>query len=253
MDEKKDEFTIEIEARMYAPLEWDSPAICKIQDLKEAQYEEALRLIKHHFFREEPMCKAIALLQDQISVNAYLRLLRTWMKDTISLVALSLASGRVIGVAVTRINSDSNKSDTYNRVQHFEGDTLEKIMDLINTLVKRTKAHKELECDAYFRVHVLCVHPSYQQKGIAVALLKACIQVASTLDLPAIGGVFTSGISQSLALKLDFRLIAEIRYSRWIVNDKVVFDSTGKGNYSAAFMGMRIPREELSSELGDGK
>lgn len=37
---------IEMEARMYAPLEWDSQAACKIQDLKEAKYEEALRLIK---------------------------------------------------------------------------------------------------------------------------------------------------------------------------------------------------------------
>lgn len=46
MDEEKKEELIEMEARMYAPLEWDSPAICKIQDLKEAQYEEALRLIK---------------------------------------------------------------------------------------------------------------------------------------------------------------------------------------------------------------
>lgn len=45
-EEKKEEFMIRMEARMYAPLEWDSPAICKIQDLKEAQYEEALRLIK---------------------------------------------------------------------------------------------------------------------------------------------------------------------------------------------------------------
>lgn len=45
-EEKKDRFTVEMEARMYAPLEWESPAICKIQDLKEAQYEEVLRLIK---------------------------------------------------------------------------------------------------------------------------------------------------------------------------------------------------------------
>jgi len=44
-EEKKNEF-IDIEARMYAPLEWDSSEICKIQDLKEAQYGEALRLIK---------------------------------------------------------------------------------------------------------------------------------------------------------------------------------------------------------------
>lgn len=45
-NEEKDESTVEAEARMHAPLEWDSLAICKIQDLKESQYEEALRLIK---------------------------------------------------------------------------------------------------------------------------------------------------------------------------------------------------------------
>jgi len=74
-------------------------------------------LSQHHFFREEPMCRAVALLEDQTSVKAYLNLIRTWMKDTTSLVALSLASGRVIGVAVMRINSSSDKSDTYNRVR----------------------------------------------------------------------------------------------------------------------------------------
>lgn len=63
------------------------------------------------------MCKAISLLEDEKSVKGYLDFIKTWMKDTTSLVALSLASGRVIGVAVTRINSDSDKTDTYNRVQ----------------------------------------------------------------------------------------------------------------------------------------
>lgn len=46
MDEDKRNDVIGMEARMYAPLEWDSSAMCKIQDLKEAQFEEALRLIK---------------------------------------------------------------------------------------------------------------------------------------------------------------------------------------------------------------
>lgn len=139
-------------------------------------------------------------------------------------------------------------------VQNFEGDALEKIMSLINALIKRTNAYRELDCDTYLRVYVLCVHPSHQQKGVGAALLKACVQVASTLGVPAIGGVFTSGLSQSLALKLGFRLVAEIRYSRWVVDDRVVFDDIGKGNYSAAFMGMRISREESPGEsLGGGK
>ncbi|XP_036147686.1 uncharacterized protein LOC118647264 [Monomorium pharaonis] len=63
------------------------------------------------------MCRAVSLLEDQTSVKAYLDLLRTWMRDTLSLVAMSRASGRIVGVAVTRINSHSDKSDTYNRVQ----------------------------------------------------------------------------------------------------------------------------------------
>ncbi|XP_014483698.1 PREDICTED: uncharacterized protein LOC106749100 [Dinoponera quadriceps] len=239
---------LDMEARMYAPLQWESFAPCKIQDLKAAQYEEALRLIKHHFFREEPMCQAASLQEDSKSVNEFLNLIKTWMKDSTSLVALSLTSGRVIGVAVTRINNDSDKTDTYNRVLKFEGNTLENIMRLINAVIKQTNVYRELECEAYFRVHLLCVHPSYQKKGIGMSLLTTCVQVASTLKMSAIGGVFTSGLSQSLATKVGFSLISEIRYSRWVVNDNVVFDDPGKGNYSAAFMGMIISSQESIHE-----
>lgn len=126
-------------------------------------------------------------------------------------------------------------------------------MGLINAVIKQANAHEELGCDAYLHLRVFCVHPSYQGKGVGAALLKACVKVASTLDVPAIGGVFTSGLSQSLTLKLGFRLIAEIRYDRWIVHDRVVFDDTGKGNYSAAFMGMRIPRGESRGEFENSR
>lgn len=44
--EEQDEYSLEVESRMKAPLVWDSPANCKIQDLHEPQYDEALRLIK---------------------------------------------------------------------------------------------------------------------------------------------------------------------------------------------------------------
>ncbi|KAK1127747.1 hypothetical protein K0M31_003235 [Melipona bicolor] len=46
MMEVKDEEALGAEARMKAPLEWYSSAKCKILDLKEPQYDEALRLIK---------------------------------------------------------------------------------------------------------------------------------------------------------------------------------------------------------------
>ncbi|XP_067208541.1 uncharacterized protein [Linepithema humile] len=217
MDEKKkDEFTVEMEVKMLMPLIWDSPAICKIQDLKEAQYEEVLRLIKHHYFKEEPMCKAAFLLQNQESVNAYLNLIRTWIKDTTSLVALSLASGRVIGIAVTRISSDSDKTDTYNRV-------------LVRVLSYKNKCFKLYK--------------------FAISLREDFLNVMLMWHYNTIDGVFTSGLSQSLAPKLGFRFVSEIRYSQWVVDNQIVFDDPGNGNYSAAFMRMQIPFQKSISKL----
>ncbi|XP_026670607.1 uncharacterized protein LOC108626405 isoform X2 [Ceratina calcarata] len=127
------------------------------------------------------MCKSISLLQDQTSVNEYLEYIRTWMKDTTSLVATSIKSGRVIGVAVARINSDPEKTDSYDRAQITEGAILRKILQLLDRLMVQTKAHERFQCTEYFCVYILCVHPSYQEKGVEIALLDACLQVSNYL------------------------------------------------------------------------
>ena len=63
------------------------------------------------------MCKSSFLLNDPESVKGYLDLIRVWMKDSTSIVALSSKSDRVIGTAITRINSALDKTNTYSRVQ----------------------------------------------------------------------------------------------------------------------------------------
>ncbi|XP_076279073.1 uncharacterized protein LOC143208487 [Lasioglossum baleicum] len=247
-DDQKDEFSLQVEARMKAPLVWDSSSSCIIQDLLEPQYDEVLRLIKHHYFREEPMCKACALLHDQPSVNGYLELVRTWMQDTTSLVACSTKSGRVIGVAITRIDSLPEKTDVYNRAQIFEGTKFNNIMHLMNTLILQTDPYEKFGQPEYFRIYLICVHPSYQEKDVEVALLDACVQAAKSLNFLSIGGIFTSGASQTKARCSGFTLFSEIRYSRWVVEDRVVFNDPGRGNYSAAFMGMSITIEDEESQ-----
>lgn len=129
-------------------------------------------------------------------------------------------------------------------MQTYEGDALQKIMHLLNTVVKQENVYKVLNCDMYLRIHIICVHPSYQEKGIDVALLKTSMETASAMSIPAVGGIFTSGASQTMADRLGFRLISEIRYGRWIVDNEIVFDDPGRGNYSAAFMALRIEADE---------
>lgn len=55
--------------------------------------------------------------QDRSSVERFLEMALTWMKDTISICALSSRTGRLVGAVVMRINSLIDKSETYNRIQ----------------------------------------------------------------------------------------------------------------------------------------
>lgn len=55
--------------------------------------------------------------QDCDSVKRYLEMALTWMKDTISICALSARSGRLVGVAILRINSLAEKTEISNRIQ----------------------------------------------------------------------------------------------------------------------------------------
>lgn len=126
----------------------------------------------------------------------------------------------------------------------LKGETLRKIMDLQNTLMQQTNAHEKFKHSKYFCIYILCVHPSYKEKSVDIALMNACVQVALSLKMHAIGGVFTCGMSQARARNMGFQLLSEIRYGLWLVNEQVIFDDPGRGNYSAAFMGKPIKSEE---------
>lgn len=117
-------------------------------------------------------------------------------------------------------------------------------MLLINEVMKQSDAYVKFGQDVCLRLYILCVHPTYKNKGVESTLLRAFVQAGRTMKLPAVGGVFTSGYTQLLAEQAGLKILSEIRYNRWIVNEAVVFDDPGKGNYSAAYMGKLIDYNE---------
>ncbi|XP_011306801.1 uncharacterized protein [Fopius arisanus] len=248
-DVQKDEMLLKMQERLKAPLEWPSIDSCKILDVQPQHFDEVLRLIKRHYFKDDPMCASAGLVKDPLSVECYLDYIRVWMKDTTSLVALSSKSERVVGVVVARPNIEVDRSITYSRMQIHEGEVLEKIMDFKNTLVKQADVHNYFNCREIFRLYILCVHPSYRSKGLGTALLEAFILMAIALQMPAIVALLTSGVTQELAMRLGFKVLNEIQYSRWILNDKAVFINPGVGNYSAALFGMLTPSMEYLENI----
>lgn len=63
------------------------------------------------------MFKAVDFSKDAVSVMNYLDFVRIWMKDSLSLVALSSKSRRVIGAVIMRLNNSLEKSNTYSRMR----------------------------------------------------------------------------------------------------------------------------------------
>lgn len=120
----------------------------------------------------------------------------------------------------------------------FKGEALEKIMNLTNTLVKQVDAYTLLDCNLILRIYIICVHPSHKKKGLESVLLENCIRMAITSKISAVTGIFTSNYNQKLAKKFCFRVLREIYYSRWFVDDETVYTDPGTGNYSVAFMGV---------------
>ncbi|OXU21911.1 hypothetical protein TSAR_008117 [Trichomalopsis sarcophagae] len=196
MERLADDVAVAIETKITAPITWTSQSKFKIQDLRDNQHEE----------------------------------------DTTSLVAISAKSGRIIGAAITRINSFLYKSNTYSRVQIFTGEALEAMMRLKGALVKQANIYESTGHDTYLCIYVLCVHPSYKNKGIEKGLLDACSRAATNMKISLLAGIFTSNNDQSIARKMEYSILTQIPYKNWIIDNNVVFDDTEIENYSAAFM-----------------
>lgn len=72
--------------------------------------------LQHHFFSDDPMCLSAKLLDDPISTQGYLDEICSWMKENNSIVAISKKSDRVVGAAISKINSEDDKNHVFSRM-----------------------------------------------------------------------------------------------------------------------------------------
>ncbi|XP_014235689.1 uncharacterized protein LOC106658306 [Trichogramma pretiosum] len=232
----QDQLAIQLAQKIVAPILWSTQQDFFIQDYHKDYYDEVVNLIKHHYFRNEPMCRSKRLLQDPVSVNGYLELINFWLKDETSIIALSAKSHRVVGVAITKPNYLAERSDIYSREQLYEGEALAAINHLKCGVIKQSNFFHSKGISEFLRIYLLCVHPSYKAKGVGVELLETCKELALFLNFPFISGILTSHEHRMYADNAGYKLHSEIPYKNWMIDNQIVFDDPGIGNYSAAFM-----------------
>jgi ribosomal protein S18 acetylase RimI-like enzyme len=78
-------------------------------------------------------------------------------------------------------------------------------MHLKNSLITQADAYETMGHDTYFRVYVICVHPSYKAEGVAEALLETSIRFAAKMEVRE-----RRDLSQLMQIRISSRMLASL-------------------------------------------
>ncbi|CAK1589623.1 unnamed protein product [Parnassius mnemosyne] len=239
-----------LEERIKAPSIWGRvPCGLRFEDLQDKRYEDAVTLIKKHYIPEEITFRSVKLAQNQEGTHEFIHNVRIWMKDKMSIAAVKEGTDQLVGVLIMRIQEKSAFSRTFSRVKITYNPLYTTVTTFYNEIEKPVNLFDELGVRRYLKIYLLAFKSRYRHRGLANEMLKAATALASSANVPAIAGIFTTSRGQAIAEKLGFIKYNEIYYIRYLIEDKIVFCDTGLGNYGAALMAYRIPDIEEPPEL----
>ncbi|XP_072946511.1 uncharacterized protein [Epargyreus clarus] len=239
-----------LEERIKAPSIWGRvPSGVRFEDLQDRRYDDAVRLLKKHYLPEELTYRSVKIAEDQEGVDEFVHNVRIWMKDKMSLAAVKEGTDKLVGVLIMRIQEKNAFSRTFSRVKITYNPQYSTVMTFYNEIEKPVNIFERLGVRKYFKVYIMALKTRYRHRGIAKEMLKAAIALSASANVPAIAGIFTTGRGHQVAEELGFQKQNEIYYTRYLIDEQVVFWDIGEGNYGAAFMAYRIPGVEEPQEI----
>ncbi|KAK1127746.1 hypothetical protein K0M31_003234 [Melipona bicolor] len=208
----------------------------RIIDLQLNRYLQALHFVLIHFCQTEPLFKVVGLYNDAMSMKAFMNKVFKQMENAISFCALQEGTNDLVGVLVA---STFEKSQWL--VKKEQGETLRQILLLRNYVVAKAQFYKVTNVDKFVCVDVLCVKPDHQNNGVGTALLRSCVARASYLAAACVGQ-FTSGAAQTIANRLDFKMLYQLPYEQLSKRKSrfEIFQACYPENYSIACMAVQL-------------
>ncbi|XP_015373983.1 PREDICTED: uncharacterized protein LOC107168939 [Diuraphis noxia] len=247
-----------IETAIESPRVWNTLYDeIEIQELKSDRFDEVLKMIEDHYIYDEPLIQSSLMHTDNGSVKEYLYLVQTWMKDTLSTVAVEQKTGNVVGFLICRFNEIHNRDPEFSNHRVYEGTILRELQNFKHYLTKRGNAYKHNNVDKMLEVYSWFVLPQFRSKGIGTELLKNVIERQlpeyKWFDIKVIAGVFTDKVSQRIATSLGMETLYEFVYSAWTPINKTTgeqkefFKEIVRENYSAKVMCVNVGQSSSSS------
>ncbi|KAF3422172.1 hypothetical protein E2986_03237 [Frieseomelitta varia] len=225
----------------------------EFESLTKNTFEGALEVIRKSFFVYENVCRGVNLLSEPGASEELEELCLETAKDGVSIVALNVSNGEVIGVAFNKIQvltRPSEKSAFEIFSENCKYKSSKALVNFIINMDARVNLFKHYNTDCIFEIMFLATLPKYQKRRIGELLVSTSIKIANELKdgnnvkipitindnslirnlraLPnLVTALMTSNYSQKIAAKCGFENLVTVSFEEFEFNGKTFSERIG--------------------------
>ncbi|KAK8722146.1 hypothetical protein OTU49_012500 [Cherax quadricarinatus] len=227
----------------------DETIVFKI--LTQEYSDAAVDLLCNHFFKDEPLGKALYLDSPREVDHWLSKVLPHMISHGVSVMAIDeSANGRLVGVA---INSIKRRGDTPGPddflawIDPQKDPKMYKIISFLTKLASDIDFFGQYGVDKFLNFELLNVDKSYGGRGIASMLVLQSCNVARAQGFTCLVTETTGIFSAKIFARHAFKTIREVQYSQYRQNGRIAFPNTGIHNSARVSVKILDPLQPNSS------
>ncbi|XP_022827847.1 uncharacterized protein LOC111357397 isoform X2 [Spodoptera litura] len=227
--------------------------------------EGALKVIRDFFFKTEPVCKAVGLLEEPGAAEELMQTCYDAAKDGVTLVANDTSTNQIIGVIFNRIQVTTSKQENYYEKlrQNCKYKSVRAFVDFSIDLEMKANIHKRYNTNCFIEVMYLSTLPDFKHKNIGSLLGLCTYQMGKKLykgenvktrlsdneditNFEAVPNILvaltTSKYSQRMGVKFGYEKVLEVRYDDYSYNGQSYREKIGDEHQTCQVLVKRLDR-----------
>ncbi|XP_059469083.1 arylalkylamine N-acetyltransferase 1-like isoform X1 [Neocloeon triangulifer] len=188
----------------------------EIVRVKPEHFEDVMDFLRRNFFLDEPLNVCIQLVGDsrpgscpeleEFSMGA--------LQQGISLMAVS-PEGKVLGAVLNAISQHEDIEELQLLAETCPNPKFKLILGLLAHIEKEADVHHRFDVDRVFEIPMLSVDSNCRGQGIATALLKSAVEMASSLNVPLVRVDCSSKFTAMAVAKLGLEPVYHMKYNTY--------------------------------------
>lgn len=250
----------------YRPWGSTEDGAIEFESLTEDTLDGALEVIRQSFFLHESVSIGVDLTSEPGASAELENLCLDAARDGVSVVAVDVASGQVVGVAFNKlqVRNNSEKSAFQLFSEECRCQSSKALVDFMIDVDARIDLFSHYNVDCIYEVMFLATLPSHGKRRIGELLMSSSIEIArelkrgnsvktpvavageNALQNPTatpslVSAIMTSKYSQKIAKKCGFESLLEVGYDEFTHRGKKFSERIGNEHPSCLLVAKRLP------------